>query len=178
MSKRRLEMAIQANRTSQSWPRSFLRKATTPLVEGQFERKVRGCPRIARQEVAQAQETRRRLRPAVVHPEVTAEQIRLRVYRVLFGPKTRRCSPGGFALPANVKVAPYIWLLVSPEVHTQFGGDDWGQAGGNATRPALMAAATASGSYNIYYGQVPIADANYADDVYSSPSGANYTPLN
>jgi hypothetical protein len=89
-------------------------------------------------------------------------------------------GPGGFSLPSNVKVSPYIWLLVSAAVHTQFGGNDWGQAQWNACKAAILKAARDGGSnsYNIYLAQTPIADANYADDAWSSPPGANYTPLN
>ena len=86
-------------------------------------------------------------------------------------------SPGGFAMPSNVKIAPYIWLLVSTAVHEQFGGDDWGQAVWNNTKPALAAAAEVSGSYNIYLAQTPIGSADFGNDAYSSPKGANYTPV-
>ena len=46
-------------------------------------------PRTFPQLVAEVLEKRRRLLPAVVRPEVTAAEIRLRVLRLYFGPDRR-----------------------------------------------------------------------------------------
>ncbi len=48
--------------------------------------------RISPQEVAQAFEKRRRLKPAVVHPEMTALDVRLFVQRVLFWTSRRQTA--------------------------------------------------------------------------------------